>query len=91
VDTARSRKSFGNASVFLVFLGIPTSGDHESLSRPPMRLSGHLRGRHSAMHEDENVDSQSAESGDSDNVGSDDSGLGVQLSGSLSESDEDAW
>lgn len=54
-----------------------------------MRLSGRLRGRHSAMHEDENVESQSAESVDSDNVGSDDSGLGVQLSGS--ESDEDPW
>jgi len=53
-----------------------------------MRLFGRLRGRHSAMHEDENVDSQSAESGNSDNVGSHDRGLGVQLSGS--ESDEDA-
>jgi hypothetical protein len=54
-----------------------------------MRLFGRLRGRHSTMHEDENVDSQSAESGDSDNVGSDDcGGLGVQLSSG--ELDEDA-
>lgn len=89
MDTARSRKSSGDTSVFPGFLDIPTSRDHESLSRPPIRLFGHLRGRHSAMHEDENADSQCAESGDSDNVGSDDRDLSVQLSGS--ESDEDAW
>lgn len=53
-----------------------------------MHLFGRPRGRHPAMHEDESVDSRSADSGDSDNVGSDDRSLGVQWSGS--ESDEDA-
>jgi len=64
------------------------SEDDGSLSRPPMRLFGRPRGRHPATHEDESVDSRSTDSGDSDNVGSDDRSLGVQWSGS--ESDEDA-
>lgn len=92
MNTPQSRKSFGKASIFLVFLGISISEEDDgSLSRPPMRLFGRLQGRHSAMHEDESVDSRSAESGDSDNVLGSDRGFSVQWSGSESDEEDAGW
>jgi hypothetical protein len=47
-----------------------------------MRLFGRLRGRHSTVYDEESVDSHSTESDNSEDVGSDGRGFGVQWLGS---------